>query len=235
MWQTTIFAMSAMQIFFGCVLFMFAGEPLTHSKRVAHHWRATGASRWRRFLGPGIEPALLLVLLLGGATQCLLVALGTFQEYANRRATGSLDLPRLSSVLSFGGYALCFLLFLSGFVLFVRARSAGRAAPRVLLLLVVFFANAGPWLLLAMGGLMGRLDEILWLAAPAPSFTFELMDALIASRHNAKTLLVAMIVSATGWALLGVVFWGFGSRTLRRRIEAERRESRAHLAPKEGS
>jgi hypothetical protein len=171
-----------------------------------------------------------LVLLLGGFAISGLVGLGVFQEYRNRAVLGALDVARLSSVLSFGGYALCFLLFLTGFVLYVRTRSQGKSAPRVLLLLVVFFANAGPWLLLAIAGMTGRLDEVLWLAAPAPSFTFQLIDALIDKDPNAQSLLVAMIASASGWALLGVLFWGMGSRALRARLIAER-NARLALTP----
>jgi hypothetical protein len=230
MWQTFVVAMAVIQVFLGVVLFLFAGEPLERSSRVAWDFQKRKVSRLRRFLGPGIEPALLLVLLLGGGALALLVGLGVWQERWNQLTTGLPDPARLACVLSFGGYALCFLLFLTGFLLFVRARSKDGTAPRVLYVVIVFVANAGPWLLLAMAGMMARVNEVMWLASPSPAFVFQLFDSLLLGRPEAQTQLVAMIVSATLWALLGVTFWALGSRALRRRLLAERRE-RAPTSP----
>jgi ABC-type transport system involved in multi-copper enzyme maturation permease subunit len=224
MWQSFVLAMGATQCFLGVVLFLVAGEPLARSPRVEWAFRKSKASRLRKFLGPGIERALLLVLMLGGVALVSLVAAGVWQEHLNHAATGLPDPARVACVLSFGGYALCFLLFLTGFVLYVRARSQSGAAPRVLFVLVVFVANAGPWLVLAMAGMLARVHEVMWLAAPSPAFVFQLFDSLLASVPGAQTQLFAMIVSATSWALLGVLFWGLGSRALRRRLLAERRE-----------
>jgi hypothetical protein len=226
MWESYVLAMAGMQTFLGVMLFLFAGEPLTRSRRVESHFQHIKASRLRRFLGPGIEPALLLILLLGSLCHIALAGLGTMQEYWNRAASGTLELTRIVCILTFGGYAVCFLLFLTGFMLFMRARSANGTAPRVLLLLVVFVANAGPWLILAMAGMMGRVDDVLWLASPAPSSVFQLFDSLFAARPNAQTLLFSVIVSATAWALSGVVFWGIGSRSLRQRVAMELTEQR---------
>lgn len=228
MWQSFVVAMAAMQCFFGIVLFLFAGEPLERSARVNWVFAQEKASRLRRFLGPGIEQALLLVLLLGGSALGLLVGLGVLQESLAPGPTGRPDPARMACILAFGGYALCFLLFLTGFLLYARARSQDGTAPRVLFVLVVFFANAGPWLLLAMAGMMARMDEVMWLAAPSPSFVFQLFDSVLLARPEAQTQLFATIASASGWALLGALFWGLGSRTLRRRLAAERRARSAH-------
>lgn len=227
MWQTYVLAMAALQCFLGLVLFLFAGEPLQRSSRVEWAFRSSGASRLRRFLGPGIEPALLLVLLLGGIALVIPVGLGVLQQLDNERVSGLPDPARLACVLAFGGYALCFLLFLTGFVLYTRARSQNGTAPRVLLVLMVFVATAGPWLILAMAGLMARVDEVMWLASPSPAFVFQLFDSLLSGRPEAETQLFSMIASATGWALLGVVFWALGTRALRRRLLQERQQRTA--------
>jgi hypothetical protein len=76
-------------------------------------------------------------------------------------------------------------------------------------------------LLLAIAGMMGRVEEVLWLASPSPSFVFELFSYLLYNKPDAQTLLISMIVSATSWALLGVLLWALGSRRLRARLQEE--------------
>lgn len=223
-WATYVAAMAAVQLYNGLGLFLFAGEPLDRSRRVRAEFIRRGAGKLRRFLGPGIEPAMLLVLLVGGISLAGLTAAGVVEEQLRIGPTSTVDLKRVACVLSFAGYALCFLLFLTGFVLYTRARSQNGTAPRVLLLLVVFVANAGPWLVLAMAGMMGRVDEVLWLAAPAPSFVFQLIDSLLSARSHSQVLLFAMILSATLWALVGVILWGVGSRLLKKRLTSEAQE-----------
>lgn len=191
--------------------FMMTGEPLGPSHRVRVHWARKNASRLRRYFGPGVINAATLLLWL--ATVCFLTVM----------LAGALSLHSTSEVggvLAFGGYCLAFIVFLIGFGAWVRSRSAGAALPRGLLLLVLFLAIVGPWVIMAIGGVLAQGDDsALVLAAPSPAYAFHLLDPT----HQAidDPTFVAGVVCAIAWLLLGLGLLALASAQTARRVREE--------------
>ncbi|MCA9593153.1 MAG: ABC transporter permease [Myxococcales bacterium] len=200
-WAAVTLSMGVTFLFAVFVAFVFAGEPLGPSRRVQVHWDRTGVGRLRRYLGPGVMRASSLLLMLSlGAIGIQLVA-GVLIVMGKGGSSVGDDATR---VVSFGLYAAAFLVFVVGFVAWTRARSMSATVPRVLLVGVLFLATLGPWLAMAIAGILtDGSDEALLVASPSPTYVFVLMNAIGKSGSERELALTAAAVCAAGWGFLG--------------------------------
>jgi hypothetical protein len=201
--------------------FVFADEPLGPARRVIVHWERQAASKLRRYLGPGVLSAASLMLILGLGGIALQVAAGVGFELLRGGPDVDVDSQR---VIAFGAYAAAFFVFLTGFMAWTRARSSGATIPRLLLIAVLFFAAVGPWIAMAIAGILtDGSDDALVVASPSPTYVFVMMRVLDKAASNRELAIAAGVVCSAAWALLGVGL--LGAATVR-----TRRVVRQHLA-----
>jgi hypothetical protein len=189
--------------FLGFIAIVFCGEPIGPSRRVLRDWDKVGAGALRRFLGPGIIRANVLLVLLGSATIAVMTVIA-ITAITMRAAT---DAPRHSlGVVVFATYAIGFLLFTSGLSAWARARTNAPGATRGIVFAALFFICAGPWIIAAMTGLVVRPggDESLLLAAPSPFFLIYVGERVTREVAAISPPVVAGLVAAVAWGLLGV-------------------------------
>jgi hypothetical protein len=207
-------ALSACWAFGVLLAFLVAGEPLGPSARVEMRWKLSGAARFRRWLGPGVARA-------GVAAACISVAIVAATSGAGLVLAKSRD--EVHSSLAFGGYAAAFTVFLIGFCVWARARAHAAAVPRVLGLGALFLALLGPYIALAIAGILTQSGEqILLLAAPSPAFAFLMVDRFRSPGLEAELFAMAGATASAGWALLGVGLLVAGAVRANKRWEGER-------------
>jgi hypothetical protein len=207
--------------FAGLAAFLIAGEPLGPSARVETRWAMRGAGRLRRWLGPGVVRA--------GATAAL-VALVTLAAGTLAGVALAKTRDQLRAALAFGAYAAAFSLFLIGFCVWMRSRSHTGAVPRVLGLGALFVALLGPYIALAIAGILADSGEHIPLfAAPSPAFAFVVVDRYHSPGGDAELYGLASATAAAGWALLGIGLFATGAVRARRRWLSDR----ARTAPLE--
>ncbi len=204
--------MALLFTFFLFCAFLATGEPLGPSRRVRVHWERQGAGRMRRMLGPGVMRAASTVLWLSGS--CLFAVL----------VAAILALPgtKAEGAIAFGGYSLCFLIFIVGCGAWTRARSNGAAVPRVLVLVALFLAFVGPWIIMAIAGIFTTSDEAMVVAAPSPIYAFLMLEAATGTVLQHDLVLAAGSVCAAAWALLGLGLLLMASSRVNRRVREER-------------
>jgi hypothetical protein len=204
-WAVAATGMGATEIFLAFSAFVFAGEPLGPSRRVRVHWDREGAGRLRRYLGPGLMRAMSLLLLLGLVALLLESAGGVAAELLGGSPSAT---QNVRSLLAFGGYAAGFFVFVVGFTAWVRARSTASTTPRLVLLAMLFLALIGPWIIMAIAGVVTqREDSAMLLAAPSPVYVFQMMKEL--GRPSPDRLVIgAGAVCAAAWTLLGMGLLG---------------------------
>ena len=200
---------------FGCFgAFLFAGEPLGPSLRVSALWQREGAARLRQSLGPGILRATLLLLVV------------TFLGLAGNAMVGLFKAKTLverDSILAFHGYAIAFFSFVAGFTAWARARAQGAGTPRMLLAVALFFAFVGPWIAMAVAGLItSQHDRAMLMAGPSPTFAVAMVQALSSSAPDAGVILATGSACAAAWALIGVGLFASASMRVRKRLETDR-------------
>jgi ABC-type transport system involved in multi-copper enzyme maturation permease subunit len=201
-------------VFFTFVVLMVAGEPLGPSRRVRVAWDRAGRSRALRALGPGVVPATLWVLglLLVAFATCIGVGLATLPKPTDRQV-----------LIAFDGQLLAFLVFLCGLSAFFRTRAEGATVPRVLLIVTTVVATLGPWIVMAIAGVVTRSsDGTLALAAPSPTYAFVLAEEIERGSTHVRTLLMPAILCSTGYALFGVGLLAMAAGRAHTRLERER-------------
>jgi ABC-type transport system involved in multi-copper enzyme maturation permease subunit len=213
-WLAAIIGMGITSSYFLLATGVFAGEPLGPSRRVRVHWERARAGAFERYLGPGIMQAssLLVVLLLA----CLGVqtALGVGLELLGPSSSAGTNAEKVVAV---GGYLAAFLLFCVGFTALVRARSSSATVPRLLLLSLLFLASVGPWILMAIAGVLSDgSDGAIVVAAPSPTYIFVMLDAIGGTSSGREAILAAGAIAALAWALLGIAALGAAAQRTRR-------------------
>ncbi|MCU0685030.1 MAG: ABC transporter permease [Polyangiaceae bacterium] len=203
--------------------FVFAGEPIGPSRRVLRGWQLSRVGALRRFLGPGVIRAALALLGAGLGGILVLAAAGFVLSYLRATASSSVTSPReAGAVLVFGAYALGFSVFVVGFGAFARARSGSSAVARVLLLVALLVAAAGPWLGAAIAGVLSRDLEAgaLLFASPSPSYAFVAAGQVRSGAPQATAAVMAAGACAALWALLGLGLLGRAGARCRAIIKA---------------
>jgi hypothetical protein len=204
--------LSGSWLFAALLAFLIAGEPLGPSLRVENRWAQRGAGRFRRFLGPGVARAGLMAMLIALTT----LAAGTL---AGALLAKTRD--QMRAALAFGGYAAGFSFFLIGFCVWTRSRSRAGGVPRVLGLGALFVALLGPYIALAIAGILTDSGAHIQLfAAPSPAFAFVVVDKFQSPGGDAELYGLAGATAALGWALLGVGLFVAGAARARQRVRA---------------
>jgi len=204
---------SVLFVFFIFVIFLVAGDPLGPSRRVRVAWQREMRGPLRRALGPGI---------VGATTWVLGLILFSFA------ATTAVGVSTLSSatdravLIAVNGQLAAFLVFLAGISAFFRARAQGATVPRVLLLVTILAASIGPWILMAIAGLVTRSgDRALALASPSPSYAFVLAEQIKLGPKNLSDFLLPAILCSAGYALFGLGLLALAGTRSRKRVEEE--------------
>lgn len=199
------FALYALLLSF--MAMVFCGEPIGPSRRVTRDWDKVGASAFRRFLGPGIVRANVLLIILGTITMLAFTAVGLV-AISMRGAT---DGPRHAlAVVVFCTYGIGFLLFTSGLAAYTRARTNAPGASRGILFAVLFLICSGPWIVAAMAGVVIRSggDDAYLIAAPSPFFMFYVSDRVTREATMFSPPVIGGLVAAIAWGLLGLSMLG---------------------------
>jgi len=199
---------------FGCFgAFLFSSEPLAPSQRVLADWQRRGTSALARSLGPGILRACLLLFVLTAGGLVENAALGVLNSKSSAQGDG---------VLAFHGYALAFFGFVVGFTAWARARAANAGTPRLLLASALFFAFVGPWIAMAVAGVItSQHDRAMLMASPSPSFAATMAQAASSSAPDAGLILATGSACAAAWALIGVGLFAVAGARIRARLSAE--------------
>ncbi|MFO7179073.1 MAG: ABC transporter permease [Pseudomonadota bacterium] len=211
--EWVLVSIAASWFFFVFVAFLVAGEPLGPSPRVVARWQRARTARAWRALGPGVgragtAAALAAVVSLGGATVSGVLLADTRDE--------------VFSTLALGSYAAAFAVFLIGFCVWTRARAQGATAPRVLALGVLFAALFGPYIAMAIAGILTQNGEsALLIAAPSPAFAFVVADRYRSPGGDADLYGLVGAAASSTWALLGIGLLVTGALHARRRYRAE--------------
>ncbi len=201
-------------VFFTFVVLMVAGEPLGPSRRVRVAWDRAARSRLLRALGPGVVPATtwLLGLILVAFAACVGVGLVTLTKPSDRDV-----------LIAFDGQLLAFLVFLCGLSAFFRTRAEGATVPRVLLIVITLVAAIGPWIVMAIAGVVTRTgDGTLALAAPSPTYAFVLAEEIQRGSANVEGLILPAILCSAGYALFGVGLLAMAAGRAHTRLGQER-------------
>jgi hypothetical protein len=217
-WAAVAIALTIELVFLIVMAFVFAGEPLGPSRRVLIHWDRAGVGWLRRYLGPGITRAVSLLMLAGGAGVLAQIAAGAGLELYRGGPTAEQDAQR---VVAYGAYVLGYAVFLAGFAAWSRARASTSSVPRALLVAVVFLTAVGPWLAMAVAGVLTQDSESSFVfASPSPLYVFVLMKAIGSASAEAPLQIGAGAACSGAWALLGLGLFGAAvART--RRVVAE--------------
>lgn len=207
--DATLTALGVFACFLAFAAFVFTGEPIGPSRRVRARWDLERAGRVRRFLGPGLARTSFLVLVAGLAGIGLLTTVGAATILVATRggwSGPSADLL-LTKLAAFATYAASFFVFVVGFASFLRARTNTAGVARVLLLVALFVASLGPWLIAAIAGLVsdGSVDDALVVAAPSPFYVGKILSAL--DSGSATSEISAGIVCTAGWAFVGLLLF----------------------------
>jgi ABC-type transport system involved in multi-copper enzyme maturation permease subunit len=201
-------------VFFTFVVFMVAGEPLGPSRRVRVAWERERRSAAWRALGPGVVPGTtwLLGLLLVAFTGCIGVGLLTLPKSIDRE-----------TLVAFDGQLLAFLVFLCGLSAFFRSRSEGATAPRVLLVVTLLGLTIGPWIVMAIAGVVTSSGtDALALGAPSPIYAIVLAGEIQRSAPNLSNLILPAILCSAGYALFGVGLLAMAAGRAHARLGQER-------------
>ena len=199
---------------FGCFgAFLFAGEPLGPSVRVLSQWERQGASKLRRSLGPGILPASTLLLVLTLLALVCSAGLGVIQA----KSAAERD-----ALIAFHGYGMAFFGFVVGFTAWARARGHNAGTPRLLLAAALFVAFVGPWIAMAVAGLItSQHDQAMLMASPSPTFVVTMAQAIATGAPDAGLVATAGAGCAAAWALIGVGLFAAAGFRVRSRLQAE--------------
>jgi len=201
-------------VFFIFVVLMVAGEPLGPSRRVRVAWERASRGRALRALGPGVVPATtwLLFLVLLAFTACIGIGLLTLTKPTDRDV-----------LIAFDGQLLAFLIFLCGLSAFFRTRAEGATVPRVLLVVVTVMAAIGPWIVMAIAGVVTQSsDGTLALASPSPTYAFVLAEEIQRGSANVDSLILPAILCSAGYALFGVGLFAMAASRAHARLSRER-------------
>ncbi|HEY0464414.1 MAG TPA: ABC transporter permease [Polyangiaceae bacterium] len=200
---------------FGCFgAFLFSSEPLGPSARVLADWQRRGTGALSRSLGPGVLRACVLLLLLTAASLTVNAGLGVLKAKTNAER---------DALLAFHGYALAFFSFVVGFTAWARARAQSAGTPRLLLAATLFFAFVGPWIAMAVAGLItNQHDRAMLMASPSPTFAVTMVQAASTSSPDAGLILATGSACAAAWALIGVGLFAVAGARVRTRLSAER-------------
>jgi len=208
------YAGSTLIWFCGCFgAYLFAGEPLGPSPRVLTHWQREGRSAFRRFLGPGILRASVLLFCLTslGLAANLLTGIAIASSAEERAA-----------LIAFHGYTVGFFAFVAGFNAWLRARGNQSGGARLVLSVTLFLVIVGPWIAMAMAGMLtSEHDRAILMASPSPTFAIAMAQAIRSSSPDHGLTQLTGCACAVAWAFIGMGSFAAASLRVNKRLQAE--------------
>jgi hypothetical protein len=85
----------------------------------------------------------------------------------------------------------------------------------------LFFAFVGPWIAMAIAGLLtNHKDQALLMAGPSPTFAVTMVRAVSSWTADSELILATGCACAAAWALIGVGLFAAASVRIRGRLEA---------------
>ena len=163
-------------------------------------------------LGAGPATTWLLGLVLLAFAACIGIGLLTLTKPTDRDV-----------LIAFDGQLLAFLVFLCGLSAFFRTRAEGATVPRVLLVVITVMAAIGPWIVMAIAGVVTQSsDGTLALASPSPTYAFVLAEEIQRGSANVKNLILPAILCSAGYALFGVGLFAMAASRAHARLSHER-------------
>ena len=125
-------------------------------------------------------------------------------------------------MLAFHGYGLAFFGFVTGFTAWARARAQNASTPRVLLAAALFVASVGPWIAMAVAGLItSRHDQAMLMASPSPTFAATMAQAISSNAPDAALVASTGCACAAAWALIGLGLFAAAGLRIRARLALE--------------
>ncbi len=207
-------AILGFEAFLVAMAFVFAGEPLGPSRRTATRWQRLAASRWQRFLGPGVLEAgsslivsgILCAAAQGGAALLILKGAGA--------AAGDRE---LAAVAVTALHSAALVILVTGLMTWLRSRAQGALAPRLQLGATLFVLCLGPWVLIAItGALDGSSRDLSGIAAPSPFYLAVVLELL--TEPTLPLPIPELWIGGAAlmtWALLGLSLFGLAIRRTR--------------------
>jgi hypothetical protein len=114
------------------------------------------------------------------------------------------------------------LVFLCGVSAFFRTRATGATVPRVLLIVTAVVATLGPWIAMAIAGVVTQTtDGTLALASPSPTYAFVLAEEIQRGSANIDKLILPAVLCSTGYALFGVGLFAMAAGRAHARLVQE--------------
>jgi len=215
----TLTGVTAFAVYASFASLLFAFEMPGPSRRVRVHWLRTGAGAVRRFFGPGLMKAQVLVALLGLLGTCAVALVnGVILEALG----GSKKDTALQQIFVYTAYTALFLLFVVGLTAWLRARGSTPWVSRLVTLAVVVLGAAVPWVIAAIGGAFSHSFDKEWLliGAPSPVFAFVMVGWLDRSDPGSLPIIGAGLACAMAWGFFGFVFLALGARACTKAVRA---------------
>jgi hypothetical protein len=118
-----------------------------------------------------------------------------------------------------------FFVFLVGLATWLRSRSSAAGPPRLLVLAAVFVFGVGPWIAMAIAGVLAKTDSaLLMLAAPSPAYAAVLYEKVAVGTLTSHAGIVpAAVISGALLVLSGLGLSLLGKLRIQRRVSEERR------------
>src|SRR5205085_2921718 len=88
----------------------------------------------------------------------------------------------------------------------------------------LFFAFVGPWIAMAVAGVVTtQHDRAMLIAGPSPTFTLAMVEAVSSSAPDSGVILATGSACAAAWALIGVGLFAAAGMRVQKRLQAENR------------
>ena len=214
--EALIAGMCCYSVFVLFSAFLFGGEAIGPSRRVKKLLEQ--ASRLRRMLAPGVSKAGRMQLVVGGLCFVALAIAGVIVVTAESRPNAA---EQVEQIVLFTSYAVGFTFFLAGLSSLLRARSTSTTVPRVLLIVVLFFLLIGPWILAAITGVAvksaTKFGAAMAVASPSPFYVL-FIGLEATTKPDPGVAILATMISAIGYAALGLLFLGLAHGRCKRII-----------------
>jgi hypothetical protein len=131
--------------------------------------------------------------------------------------------------LAVNGYLAGFFVFVVGLGAWVRASARSSVGPRMLMIAALFSVTVGPWIAMAIAGVVSHTaDKAVLVAAPSPTFALVMSDALATRTAGWQERISAGAMAAGGWTVFGAFLLG-AARVRVRRLHSDHQRSLAEL------
>ncbi len=199
----------------GFCAMLFAAEPAGPSRRVRVHWDRSRVGAFRRFFGPGLSRASVLVASLGVLGMCAIALIDALVIQTSPSGTKYGATPPanyVEDIVLFTIYLACFFLFVVGLTAWLRSRMHAPWVARLITMAIVFLVQSAPWVVAAIGGVLSARHDDDWLivAAPSPFYVFAMIKAV--GKSDPSGVIPVGLACAAVWGVAGLSLLAAASR-----------------------